>query len=84
LEKKNAVVVRLEGKKKSYLDDIVIGNQNVSGGQISVNIVLRFQIGHSCRDVGRHVYQLRQFQIAAFTCGKNPDRTEYKQLIILT
>lgn len=33
--------------KVSYFDYITISNQNISGSQVPVDVVLRFEVGHA-------------------------------------
>ena len=49
------------------LADVVLADQNVSGSQIAVDVVLGLQVGHAGGDLSSHVDQLRQFERAALT-----------------
>ena len=52
------------------LADIIFSHQYVSGSQISMDVVLSFQVGHASCDLSSHVYQLWKFQSPALTLEK--------------
>ena len=44
--------------KVCYLDNVVVANQDVPGGKVSVDVVLTLEVGHASSNLGRHVDQL--------------------------
>ena len=60
------------------LADVVLADQNVSGRQISVDVVLRLKVGHSGGDLSSHVDQLRQFERSAFALLKTKQNINFK------
>jgi hypothetical protein len=46
----------------SNFDQVILANEDVPGGQITVNVILRLQVSHTGRNLRAHVDQVRELQ----------------------
>ena len=64
------ILIFLDEPSQSEISDlanIILSNQNVPGGQITMDVVLRLEVGHPSGDLCSHVDQLRQLERASLT-----------------